>query len=83
MFLQTLKGMLSCERLGQISLVSELDIQMLDHFNDTEKVYDNSKTIVDLFREQAQTGALFLSNPEPTKEVPPLQSKAAHLHPPS
>ena len=54
MFLQTLKGMLSCERLGQISLVSELDIQMLDHFNDTEKVYDNSKTIVDLFREQAQ-----------------------------
>lgn len=54
MFLQTLKGMLYCERLGQISLVSELDIQMLDHFNETEKIYDSSKTIVDLFREQAQ-----------------------------
>ena len=54
MFLQTLKGMLYCERLGQISLVSELDIQMLDRFNETEKIYDSSKTIVDLFREQAQ-----------------------------
>ena len=54
MFLQTLKGMLSCEKLRQISLVSELDIQMLDRFNDTEKIYDSSKTVVDLFREQAQ-----------------------------
>lgn len=54
MFLQTLKGMLSCEKLGQISLVSELDIQKLERFNDTEKIYDSSKTIIDLFREQAQ-----------------------------
>ena len=54
MFLQTLRGMFSCERLEQISLVSELDIQILDHFNDTEKTYDSSKTVIDLFREQAQ-----------------------------
>ncbi|MDE5699144.1 MAG: amino acid adenylation domain-containing protein [Lachnospiraceae bacterium] len=63
MFLQILKGMLSCEKLGQISLVSELDIQMLDHFNDTEKVYDSSKTIIDLFREQV------LKTPENTAIV--------------
>lgn len=54
LLLQTLKGMVSCERLEQIALVSELDLQILDRFNDTETSYDRSKTIIDLFREQVR-----------------------------
>lgn len=54
MYLQVLKGMLSCEKLGQIALASELDLQFLDRFNQTEQEFDKSKTVVDLFREQAQ-----------------------------
>ncbi|MCI8483897.1 MAG: amino acid adenylation domain-containing protein [Lachnospiraceae bacterium] len=54
MLVQVLKGMLSCDRLQQISLVSELDLQILDRFNDTEDPFDRTKTIVDLFREQAK-----------------------------
>lgn len=53
MLQQVLKGMLSCETFREISLVSELDIQLLDRMNQTEAAYDRSKTIVDLFREQA------------------------------
>lgn len=55
MLLQVLKGMLSCEKLGQIALASELDMQILDRFNETEFSYDSSKTVVDLFREQARS----------------------------
>lgn len=54
MLLQVLKGMLASENLGQISLASELDIQILDRFNETEVSYDRSKTVIDLFRAQAQ-----------------------------
>ena len=53
MMRQVLLGMLSCESLDQIALASELELQVLDHFNDTEKAYDRSKTVVDMFREQA------------------------------
>ncbi|WP_288175311.1 non-ribosomal peptide synthetase [Sporofaciens musculi] len=54
MMQQTLQGMLSCLTLKEIALASELDLQVLDGFNDTEKLYDRSKTVVDLFREQAK-----------------------------
>lgn len=54
MLLQVLKGMLASESLGQIALVSELDVQILDRFNETDVSYDSSKTVVDLFREQAE-----------------------------
>lgn len=54
MLLQVLKGMLISESLGQIALASELDIQILDRFNETEVSYDGSKTVIDLFREQAK-----------------------------
>ena len=54
MLSQVLKGMLICESLGQIALASELDIQILDRFNETEVSYDGSKTVIDLFREQAK-----------------------------
>ncbi|MDE5967153.1 MAG: amino acid adenylation domain-containing protein, partial [Lachnospiraceae bacterium] len=54
MFSKALKGMMSCSKLEQIALVSELDVQVLDRFNETDRAFDRSKTIVDLFREQAQ-----------------------------
>ncbi len=54
MFRQCLGGMLSCGTLDQISLASELDIQRLEQFNETEVAFDRSRTVVDLFREQAR-----------------------------
>lgn len=53
MFVQVLQGMLSCQSLNQISLVSESDIQLLESFHGEEVPFDRSKTVVDLFREQA------------------------------
>lgn len=58
MLLQVLRGMLGNGSLGQISLVSELDIQILDRFNETAVPYDSSMTVVDLFREQAKKAPL-------------------------
>lgn len=54
MLQQTLSGLLSCETLDQIALASQLDLQVLDRFNDTEAPFDRSRTVVDLFREQAK-----------------------------
>ncbi len=53
MFLQVLKGMLSCGTLNQIPLSSELDLQILDSFNRTEVPFDRDSTVVDFFREKA------------------------------
>ncbi len=53
MLAQVLRGMLSCRSLNQISLVSESDIQLLDSFHGPEVSFDRTKTVVDLFREQA------------------------------
>ncbi len=54
MLLQVLKGMLSCINLGEIALASDLDIQILNRFNETAVSYDSGKTVIDLFREQAK-----------------------------
>ena len=54
MLLQVLKGMLGSRNLGQIALASELELQILDRFNETDVFYDRSKTVVDLFRAQAK-----------------------------
>lgn len=53
MLVQVLRGMLSCRSLNQISLVSESDVQLLDSFHGAEVPFDGTKTVVDLFREQA------------------------------
>ena len=53
MLVQVLRGMLSCRNLNQIALVSESDVQMLDSFHGAEVPFDRTKTVVDLFREQA------------------------------
>jgi len=54
MMRQALLGMISCDTLDEIALSSELDLQVLDRFNDTEVPYDRSRTVIDLFREQAK-----------------------------
>lgn len=54
MLAQVLRGMLSCQKLSQISLVSDSDIQLLESFHGAEMPYDRKKTLVDQFREQAE-----------------------------
>lgn len=53
MLVQVLNGMLSCTGLNQIPLASELDIQRLERFHGMESPFDRTKTVVDLFRQQA------------------------------
>ena len=53
MLQKALLGLLSCETLGEISLTSDLDIQILERFNETDAPYDRTKTVIDAFREQA------------------------------
>lgn len=53
MFVQILRGMLSCNTLDRIALVSETDVQLLERFHGAEIACDRTKTIVDLFREHA------------------------------
>lgn len=53
MYLQVLKGMLVKENLYQIELVSASDLWLLESFHGAEAPFDQTKTIVDLFREQA------------------------------
>lgn len=59
MLLQTLKGMLGIEKLGiqklgQVALASESDMQLLDRFNETEASCDAQTTVIDRFRRQAK-----------------------------
>ena len=54
MLVQVLRGMISCRCLDQISLVSQSDVQLLERFHGAEVPFDRTKTIVDLFREQAK-----------------------------
>ncbi len=53
MLVQVLRGMISCRSLNRISLVSGSDVQLLDSFHGQEVPFDRTKTVVDLFREQA------------------------------
>ena len=48
------KGMLSCERLRDIEISTQQQVQALDSFNKTDVDYDDSQTIVSLFRRQAK-----------------------------
>lgn len=54
MFVLVLNGMLTCTALKDMTLVSESDLRLLESFHGEELAYDKSRTVVDLFREQAQ-----------------------------
>ncbi len=53
LFVQVLKGMVSCRTLGEIPLVSEAQLQRLERFHGAETAYDRTETVVDRFRRQA------------------------------
>jgi len=57
-FIQTVicvaKGMITAGKLSEIELVSAVNRSIIDRFNQTEKPYDNNKTVVELFRETAR-----------------------------
>ena len=53
MFAGVVRGMISRERLADISLADDEARAMIDAFNRTEKDYDAESTVVDLFRRQA------------------------------
>ncbi len=47
-------GFLTKEKLSDISISTDNQIQLLDSFNETDVDYDNSQTIVSLFQNQAR-----------------------------
>ncbi len=53
MFLGVVKGMLSSSSLGDIPLCDGENRALIDLFNKTEYPYEDKKTVVELFREQA------------------------------
>ncbi|MCQ2456812.1 MAG: amino acid adenylation domain-containing protein, partial [Clostridia bacterium] len=53
-FTETARGMLTADKLSDIGLVSGSARAALDNFNRTETPYEDKKTVVELFREQAK-----------------------------
>lgn len=49
-----IKGFLTQEYLRDINIATEEQVKILDSFNQTDKEYDDSQTIVSLFRKQAK-----------------------------
>ena len=52
-YANVLRSMLTVERLSDIELLNADQLQELDSFNDTDVEYDDTQTIVSLFRRQA------------------------------
>ena len=52
-YANVLRSMLTVERLADIELLNADQLQELDSFNDTDVEYDDTQTIVSLFRRQA------------------------------
>ena len=52
-YANVLRSMLTVERLSDVELLNAAQVQRLDGFNDTEVPYDDTQTIVSLFRRQA------------------------------
>ena len=51
----TLGGFLSQANLRDIDVTTASQVELLDSFNQTDKPYDNTQTIVSLFRQQAKS----------------------------
>ena len=76
------EGFLAKEYLRDISIISPEQVRLLDTFNDTDQPYDESQTIVSLFRRQAQsapdkTAVVFRENRYTYKEVDELSDRIA------
>ena len=48
------EGFLTQERLCDINLTTDSQMELLDSFNDTDRPYDDTQTVVSLFRRQAK-----------------------------
>ena len=84
LFLNVISEMLVRSTLGDIKLLDADNLALLDSFNDTDSEYDTSKTLVDLFCEQAQktpdnTCLVFEDKKYTYKEVDELSDNLA-LH---
>ncbi|MBP5776903.1 MAG: amino acid adenylation domain-containing protein, partial [Prevotella sp.] len=53
-YANVLRSMLTVERLSDIELLNADQLQELDDFNDTDVPYDDTQTVVSLFRHQAK-----------------------------
>ena len=53
-YLKIIDEFLHKERLCDVDLLSDEQKADLDKFNETEDEFDNTKTVVDLFKEQAK-----------------------------
>ena len=53
-YANVLRSMLTVERLADIELLNADQLQQLDSFNDTDVEYDDTQTVVSLFRRQAK-----------------------------
>ncbi len=89
----TVSGLLSClntvcheflakDELSDVELVSAEQLELLDKFNDTAVEYDHSKTVVDLFGEQAvrtpdNTAVVYLDKSYTYREVDDLSGRIA------
>ncbi len=76
------EGFLAKEYLRDISIISPEQVRLLDTFNNTDQPYDESQTIVSLFRRQAQsapdkTAVVFRENRYTYKEVDELSDRIA------
>lgn len=53
-YIKILEEFLTKDKLCELELLNSTQLSELDEFNKTEKPYDTSKTIIDLFEEQAK-----------------------------
>ena len=49
-----IKGFLTQERLSDINIATKKQVELLDSFNDTDRPYDDTQTVVSLFRQQVK-----------------------------
>ena len=76
------EGFLSKEFLREIDLIDKEQTALLDSFNETDEPYDDTQTIVSLFRKQAQTrpdkvAVVFKENSYTYREVDEMSDRIA------
>lgn len=83
---QVVNGFLTQTYLRDVSLTSEQQLEMLDSFNQTEEAYDDTQTIVSLFRKQVEEtpdniALVFKEQQYTYKELDEISDRiAAHIH---
>ena len=73
---------LSKQKLSEIDIAGSDQLALVENFNNTEKTYDTSKTVVDLFREQTRanpdnTAVVYLDRHYTYKQVDEISDRIA------